>query len=99
MNQVFPPRRIPMQKIQFANRVVVTQCEEYPTFWGRLFRRNWTKPRMVTRVIKDRHTGIHKILSVRRMTVFETTMFEPGDTVSYELEYPAGMGCHDVPVA
>ena len=82
-------KHLSFEKMTKASRVVVTRVEEYPIWW--LF--GITRKRMVTRVLKDRYTGIHNIISVRRLTEFESTLFELGDIHSYTATYPEGVHC------
>jgi len=87
--------RINRRKMELATKVIVTQCEDVLV---RPWWKFWTKRselRMVTRVLKDRLTGNHCVLEVRRLTEFESTLFSEGDMHSYTVEYPEGVGCHD----
>jgi len=86
-------RRIDRRKMELATKVVVTQCENVLV---RPWWRFWTKSselRMVTRVIKDRMTGIHDVLKVRKLTELESSIFSEGDMHSYMIDYPPGVHC------
>ncbi len=84
-------RSIPFNKMTAAKRVVVTRIEPQEKGWFRRLFGMDKKRLMVTRVLKDRHTGNHCILWSGPIPEY-LRAFENLEIISYTIEYPPGHG-------
>jgi hypothetical protein len=87
------------EKLNKAWRCVVDQVELVPIWY--LF--GAMRPRVVTRYLVKYGRKIclcidcqaRARLHVRKLTEFESTLFDVGDQLSYSIDYLPGKGCHD----
>ena len=89
-------RRIPQIKLRYANRVRAIVLEDVTErLWWTLWLVKRSKRYLVSRILKDRHTGIVGETS-RRLAPAWMESLPAGEVIAYEIEYPDGVDCSNI---